>query len=212
MTAWSSWGLSPSVRDEIERAKARTVHPAFLPKLEPPARFADARPSEMPEGAVRACVERYLGGFWPAVGRGAAPVIIGPAGRWKTYGAWCIARWAKWMLLPTAFVECGPFFTDLDARFFSKGGLGPYRRAADAAFLVLDDFSQVKPGSRGAELMANLVSERFSRYLPTLVTGNYPFSGEADLGRLANEYRADFARRLWHGSDARSKDGFLVLA
>lgn len=184
-------------------AERRVWHEALLPALEIPERFGGGAPTAMPAGPVRDCVLRYtqMDAFWSAANSGIAPVFLGRTGTWKTYGAWLVARFAHWQLLPAKVVECGPFFTELDAQFYREGGLRPYREAAEVPFLVLDDFTQVKSGSRAAELMANLVGERFSARLPTMFTGNYTqVRGSRDLGTVARDYRADFARRLWHGS------------
>lgn len=183
-------------------AERRVWHEAMLPPMDVPGRFAAGTPADIPFEAVRECVERYttVETFWDAANRGIAPAFVGRVGTWKTYAAWLVARFARWQKLPTMFVECGPFFMELDAAFYSPGGLKPYRRAAEVPFLVLDDFTQVKPGSRGVEIMSNLVVERFSALLPTVFTGNQRVETKEDLKSLAKDYRPDFVRRLRHGA------------
>jgi DNA replication protein DnaC len=184
-------------------------HKAFLPPMPIPVRFNEAEPSGMPAGVVRDCIEHYLKNFWALASVGQAPALTGRAGSWKTYGAWCVARFAWEQLLPTEFVECGPFFTEADAQFYS-GSLKNCKRISEVPFLVLDDYTQVKPGTRAVELMANVVGQRFSANLPTLFTGNFAIRDVRDLARVANEYRPDFARRIWHGAGGGQPTGLLI--
>jgi hypothetical protein len=65
---------------------------------------------------------------------------------------------------------------------------------------MLDDITQVAPKTRPAELMANVLAERWKAALPTLITGNFEASTSQEYKAFADKYRTDFARRLWHGS------------
>lgn len=185
-----------SFRDDHQR-----WHRAFLPALNLPDRFSDAQPTELPAGPVRDAVEQYIDGFWDATDRAIAPCFAGRVGKWKTYGAAVIARYADWHQVPTAFFTCGSYFMRAEAAFYLPEGLSLLKVAQEVPFAVFDDFTQVKPDSRAAELMANVVGERFARRLPTLFTGNIPLETADDLRSLATMYRPDFARRVWQGSE-----------
>lgn len=176
-------------------------HSSFLPPLNIPERFMSATPAGITHEGVHAAVERYVANFWEEADRGIAPVFVGRAGQYKTYGACVIARYVQYQRIPTTFVQCGPFFTALDAAFYSKNGMQPYTEAVNVAFLVLDDFTQVKSGTRPAELLGNLLGERFAAGLPTVVTGNIRGRDRNHgLGLIGEQYRPDFARRLLHGA------------
>lgn len=185
----------------------RAWHDAQLPPLDLPERFAKANPQGIAHDGVRAMVDAYLNDFWAQAEAGLAPVFVGRAGLYKTYGAAVIARFTNFVKLPTMFVSCGPFFMELDAKFYVDGGMRPYKQAVDVPFLVLDDFTTVKEQSRAAEIMANLVNERFHAELPTVVTGNILGTRATVIKDIANKYRPDFARRLVHGAGAH----FLIV-
>jgi hypothetical protein len=180
----------------------RVWHPLFT-ALELPPRFEDAAPLAIANESIRVAVELYIKDFWEMAERGIAPVFLGRAGQYKTFGAACIARYVRYQQLPVRFVECGRFFMDLDSKFYQANGMQAYEEAATVPFLILDDFTQVKAGTRSAELLANLLSERFSATLPTLVTGNIRGRDRKHgLELISEHYRPDFARRLLHGSGA----------
>lgn len=211
-TGSSDAALGPSTRVTLQ--DRRVWHASFLPPLELPDRFVQAAPKGINNAAIQAAVVRYLDEFWDAAERGIAPVFLGRAGQYKTFGAAVIARWVQFQRLPVKFVKCGQFFMDLDAGFYGAAGLKPYKEAAEVPFLVLDDFTQVKTGTRGAELMANLLDHRFSAMLPTVLTGNVRGNNPTHCMQLVSDlYRPDFARRLLHGTGASinpPKDGFYV--
>ncbi|HVE25409.1 MAG TPA: hypothetical protein VNC22_08400 [Sporichthya sp.] len=175
-------------------------HPTMLPPSGLPERFLDATPSGIGNAAIRAVVDRYLAAFWREASAGIAPAFFGKPGEWKTYGAAVIVRYALSQRLPVAFVECGPWFLRADALFYAVEGPRMLDDLARAPFVVLDDVTQVQPSTRAAELMANVLAVRFGAQRPTLVTGNAPMRAAEDLRRFGELYRADFARRLRHGS------------
>lgn len=175
-------------------------HEAFLPPLELPLRFSAPESRALPEGPIKECTLRYLREFWDATDRGVAPLFTGRTRAWKTYAASLVATWVHGALVPTRFIEAGPYFTRVDMAFYGEGQ-ALLKSIEEIPFLVLDDFPQVRPGTRAAELMANVVAVRFAAKRPTLVTGNVELPTVAALAALAVDYRPDFARRLWDGSD-----------
>lgn len=178
----------------------RVWHDSFLPPSGLPERFADAEIGGIRNAVVRDTVERYLGNFWEAAEQGLAPAFFGRLAEWKTYGAAVVLRHVQAERLPARFVECGAWFLEADALFYRPEGPRRLAQLAAVPFLVLDDVTQVLHNTRAAELMANVVAQRFSAKLPTLVTGNAIIVDEPSLDAFGKLYRADFARRIRHGS------------
>lgn len=164
--------------------------------LELPERFAKASPFEIPNDVLKQLVRDYLSDFWSHANAGRAPGFFGGARRWKTYAAACVARWVQFNRIDVHWIECGPWFTRLDMLYFDPASVRLIDEVSTAPFVVLDDFTQVTPQTRQAQLLETVVQCRFSAGLPTCYTGNLALRTAEDFRALNERYGACVARRI----------------
>lgn len=146
-------------------------------------------------------VREYLDQFWLYASRGRAPAFVGVTESYKTTAAAVIAR-RVWVgaRLPVVWVNCGTELTMMEAQWFRNGTTSDktLRQWQHAPFLILDDITLARTGSRQADLLGAVLSSRFDAELPTCWTGNAKMQTlEADL---ASRFGAAVTRRLLEGS------------
>jgi DNA replication protein DnaC len=168
-----------------------------------PARYADARIVLLDQQAPVAAsvVREYLESFWTHAPHGRAPAFVGITESYKTTAAAIVAR-RVWLgaRLPVVWVSCGTELPLIEAHWF-RDGSGADRKVRmwqQAPFLVLDDITLARAGSRQAELLGTVIAARFDARLPTCWTGNA--RADALDAELAARFGAAITRRLLEGS------------
>ena len=160
-----------------------------------PARFAECTVKALPPGPLVSVLHEYMGKFWEYAGQGKAPLLIGTAQQWKTYAAAVIVRSIHFQFrLRTMFVCCLADISKLERDRFSEDTREYVQRMTRIPFLVMDDFSDMRTGTFGSDIIVEVASARHHEQLPTLWTGNILAK---DIGLT---YGPGFARRIEEGS------------
>ena len=191
--------ISPALFDSIPQC--------FVVGYELPMKFRAARIDRIPVGDVRDVVTEYLTqGRAGRVRNGVAPLMLGPARTWKTYGAcWLVNQMAT---LYTKFVGVPALKFRLEQDTFSPETKRYLYPLMNARFLVLDDVTVIGPAdTRVLSWLDAIVCHRFSHGLPTLYTGNLEVPNAADLEEvLRGMYGPRIARRM-----VDNAQGFTLL-
>lgn len=181
-------------------------HPSQLPDVELPPAYRGLPLAGITQSAVRHATERYLEQFWTAAAEGVAPGFFGRSGTFKTWAACVIVDVVHTTaLVPSLYVAAGPEFMRLERRRFDPATDGRLQEIADRRFVVLDDITDLKPGSFAMDMLDNVVKLRDAAGLPTLYTGNVQFS-RANLQPLVQQFGAGMTRRILEGTT-----GFLAV-
>jgi hypothetical protein len=171
---------------QTERSRNPSPVPPQLPE-----RFRDAVLAEIPaQLGLRELALQYLDGFWSLAPQGIAPVLLGPAGTYKTYTACAIVRRVG-AHLESQFVSCPVEFATRALERYS----GPTRQWIESLystpFLVLDDFLLMKVGSWESDVLRAILMARFDGLRPTLLTAN-----AQDMARVEETCGVTVARRV----------------
>ena len=181
--------------------KARKSHLELLAPNEVPRRFQDASlASVKPEALVR-IAKRYSDEFWTVAPKGIAPLFLGTAGQHKTVTAAAIANGIRThYLLDVAWCSCATEFVQFDRETFSPSTKQRMDWLKSAPFLVMDDFTQVPPGSRMMHTLVEVGCTRYDAMLPTLWTGNVLIT-KTDRSALIAAVGAALSRRMLETSE-----------
>ena len=172
-----------------------------------PPRFAEATFAQLPQIVVRDVVKDYLTQFWSVAPKGIAPVFLGPARSWKTFGAVVIARTVHANAgLGVEFVNCPRQLMKLDLHRYTELTRRTIRRWESVPFLVLDDFGVIEKGSFKADVLTALAANRFDMCRPTLWTANIDLVEGQEFDTIAMLYSPLLSRRLQDCST-----GFVAL-
>lgn len=188
----------------------RKLHPV-LNSVKLPARFADPTPAGIKNVMAKAAAKKYLSAFDEHVEQGIGILFSGRSATWKTYTAAYIAQKASTTgALNTLFIQCSLALNHISRQRYTT--YHDSKKELDAIctvpFLVMDDFTQVRPRTAVADLLVEIAEARFADQKPTIWTCNLDLSdaeGKPHLKKLSDDYGVSFARRVAHGSR-----GFLV--
>lgn len=181
-------------------------HVSLLPPLELPRRYAEAKLDEIPYPALVKALKKYGDAFWTAAPKGIAPFFVGAAGTYKSYSAALLASSIREVYrIPVGWCNCAAELVQLDRRQFDKASEARIDFLKSVPFLVMDDFTQVKQGSRQLDIMIEIGTERFDQLLPTLWTGNISLSKD-NTKELDDAVGACLSRRMLETSE-----GFRVV-
>lgn len=187
--------MSVSWLDRARRPSADLLLPNEVPEL-----FAEVSWCEEQPSIIAQVARQYLTRFWELAPAGKAPAFIGRAGTYKSFTAAIIANRVRSQgLLDVAWVQCGPEFERLERRRFEDWTDKRLAHLASVPFLVLDDFTKVRPGSIALDMLDGLVERRYANRHPTLYTGNIALSREDDSA-VVNHFGVGFARRFREGA------------
>lgn len=175
--------------------RRRRQHASQLPPLGLPAKYRDLPLQGIETPVFQRAAITYLQEFWTLAAVGKAPALLGRAGTYKTFTAAVIAQRVHAALLDALFIQCGPEFQELERRRFDAHTELRIKALETTTFVVLDDFTKVKPGSYGMDLLDAVVERRYADGLPTLYTGNVIIKRDDDSA-LVEHVGAGFARRL----------------
>lgn len=172
-----------------------------MPRLvDLPPRYAGARFSACPEGPVKDAIARYVRDFETHAAAGIAPVFLGRARQYKSFGAALLAQHAWLQGLDTAWLAARRLATeDFDAV------RDLLQRLERVPFVVVDDFHVLRTAHQRQALEA-LLSARFDALRPTVFTGNVPIQPKDYWAPLDTEWGPTFTRRLRDGGR-----GFIVF-
>lgn len=174
--------------------------------LELPLRYRDVTINQLHAGPLRSVVVDYLRSVKSFVRDGLAPVFIGRARTGKTTAAALVARELDAChQLSVAWVNAPTWAGQFDRRRFEETTELQVRQWAAVDFLVMDDFSEVQPGSVMGGVIRQLLAARFDAQRPTLWTGNIllgPGDPAQELyAEVSKRWSASFARRLQDGGE-----------
>lgn len=179
--------------------RARRDSAALLRPNDVPALFADVRWCAAQPAPITRAAQSYLTNFWELAAKGRAPAFLGRAGTYKSYTAALVANTVRSALLDVAFVQCGPEFDRLERRRFDELTDSRLEQLATVPFLVLDDFTKLRPGGYAIDMLDALVERRYANQHPTLYTGNISISRDDDSA-LVNHFGVGFTRRFREGA------------
>lgn len=180
----------------LDRARQFPVAPV----LTLPARFAEAKFSDLPAGELKVCTEEYLARFADVAIQGIGCLFLGRARRYKTYATAVIVRSVNHYLhVDAEFVQCPILVGILDRERFAPTTATLVERIKSADLVVMDDFAQVPAQTVAATTMMEIAEHRFANLRPTLWTGNV--DGDNVLNVLADRYSPGFARRVHDASE-----------
>ena len=179
---------------------------AGIPVLERRARFDEVRP-EVRERADK--LQRYFDAMDARRGPGQSLLFVGPVGTGKTWLAACAANWALIRGWSVAWRKATQWLADLrssydaDSRTHECDVNRPLRRAK---LLVLNDLGAEKVSPWVATQVEDLLDDRISAELPTIVTTNLSHEElrEAYGDRTASRLGPRFYRHVqFDGADIR---------
>ena len=161
-----------------------------------PERYKGARFTTIPEShPLRALVWRYMDEFYEHASAGIAPVLLGPAGEYKTYAAAVIAGTVG-QRVETEFVSVPDQFMLLELDRYSAATKDRLERIMRVPMLVLDDFFWPERGSWASKTLQAVFAARFGECRPTLITGNLELPVGREFATLSETYSPLLARRL----------------
>jgi DNA replication protein DnaC len=176
-------------------------HPALLPPLELPPRFANVKFADIPSPGLRRIAQTYVKGFWEFAPEGRAPLFVGSVETYKTYTAALIAKAIhRTYQLPVVWVNCAEEFNRLERNRYSDETNARIHKLKTASFLVLDDVSQVPAGTWQMNIVVEIGAYRFDHLRPTLYTGNIDVSS-TDTDVLERAFGACLSRRILSSSE-----------
>lgn len=106
--------------------------------------------------------------------RGENVIALGPSGTGKTHIALGLGLAACQKGLPVAFVTTGSLVHELMEARYEKRLMRLQRQLAKVKLLIIDELGFVPLSKTGAELLFELISQRYERG-STLITSNLPF-------------------------------------
>lgn len=188
----------------------RKQHPVLQP-VKLPARFQNPHPKNIANALVFAATREYLTDFDTHVESGIGILFSGRSATWKTYAAAYLAHKACTTgEINSYFVQCSLVLNHISRQRYTT--YLDSKKQLDAIctvpFLVMDDFTQVRPRTAVADLLVEIAEARFADQKPTIWTCNLNLAtaeGKPHLTKLSDNYGVSFARRLAHGSR-----GFMV--
>lgn len=185
----------------------RVAHASQLPDAELPERYQHLIGAGIGHSDVRTVAMDYLVHFWELAEQGIAPGFFGRSGSYKTYAACAVAEHVRNKgLVPTLYVPASPEFSRLERRRFDATTEHRLECLVHTPFVILDDITDVKPGSFALDMLIDVIKQRDARGVPTLFTGNALFS-RSDPATLVQHFGAPVTRRLLE----RTKGYLLVL-
>lgn len=165
-----------------------------------PGQFADASLNDIPSEPLKGLLKRYGSEFWDAAARGAAPLLVGPPGTYKSYAAAVLCKQlharvgirTEWCTVPVQL-------TKLERMRFTANTDDQIERWKSCAFLVCDDFAMVRLNSWQHDVLVEIAMARFEAQKPTLWTGNVVLA-QGNTQALTDAVGAQLSRRLMERS------------
>jgi hypothetical protein len=179
----------------------RKTHVALLGTNPIPRRYLEAELEQVPHETLKTVARKYARNFWDVAPLGIAPLLVGATSEYKTVTAAVIARAVREVgLLDVGWCNCAADFTTFDRDTFSVSTQQALAALKNVPFLVMDDFTQVTPGTRMMATMIEVGSYRFDNLLPTLWTGNLTLD-RRNLGELSKLVGTALSRRILETSE-----------
>ena len=152
----------------------RRQHPVLEP-VKLPARFAKPHPNLIKNAMVKEATMLYLSDFDTNVEAGVGILFSGRSATGKTYAAAYLAYVASTTGELTAyFVQCSLVLNHLSRQRYTT--YHESKKQLDAIcqvpFLVMDDFTQIRPRTAVSDLLVEIAEARFAEQKPTIWTCN----------------------------------------
>lgn len=171
------------------------------------ARRVPSRSLKLPEGlesikldqiaepTIVTTLKRYGRDFEAAATEGIAPFFAGRSGAYKTLGACALARalYDRYGFT-IEFFDCSKEMPDIDRLWYEGHAQRRISEVRTAPFLIVDDFTMLRPNTRDAIVLQEIVNVRYNAKLPTLYTANVVFS--KDLSALEDVIGIPLTRRI----------------
>jgi hypothetical protein len=181
--------------------QARKTDPLFQAKLELPERFRSASLAGIEQADVAGVVAAYAKVFSKVAVQGIAPLFLGRARTWKSYGSAALVRhlWQR-ERIDVGWCCCASELPRLDRLRTDRDTTKRIEWLCRVPFLVMDDFNLVRPDSWAALILQEIGVRRFDGLRPTLYTGNAVISKD-DNSAIEKAYGPALARRIVDGSE-----------
>jgi DNA replication protein DnaC len=181
-----------------------TTNPAALGPSPVPAQFDGAEFGIIPHKGLKSVLSKYGKDFWTAAEAGFAPVLLGPVGTFKSFGAAITSHRIRLAGLRTGWCTVPIDLTEMERKRYDSRTDERIRDWKRVPFLVMDDFGMVKVGSWQYDVMVEIAMERFNTRRPTLWTGNVLVnkpSAEALRQTMTDMLGAQLTRRILERSE-----------